>query len=251
MPQDIHPAAEPTLRPPENDAASGVWRWLLAAVVVVVILVGAYQAYRWLVSDVERRRAVAVEPAPAPASTPVAMAPPAERTPPPVARAPAPAPPPAAAPNEGPAPAVTGQSIHKCVVDGQVTYSNQPCPDGAISTTLQADTPGTDPNGVAGSAGDSVPAVLVARPASLSVGDPGSQTAVCGYLKAEIERLDFEFKQPLPPAVLDHISSQLASLRARHGEAKCAPLTKPADKKPAAAAPKRPPPKVVEEKRGD
>ena len=112
MPQDIHPAAEPKLRPPENDAASGVWRWLLAAVVVVVILVGAYQAYRWLVSDVERRRAVAVEPAPAPASTPVAMAPPAERTPPPVARAPAPAPPPAAAPNEGPAPAVTGQSIH-------------------------------------------------------------------------------------------------------------------------------------------
>ncbi len=248
MPQDIPPASsDPSLRPPEPDTASALWRWLLAAGVVVVIVVGAYQAYRWLVSDVERRRAVAAEAPAAPPSAPVpSLAPPAERAPPPVAKAPVPAP--ATTANEGPAPAVTGQSVHKCVVDGQVTYSNQPCPDGATPSSLAADVAGTDANGVAGSAGDSVPAVLVARPASLGVGDPGEHGAVCGYLQAEIERLDFEFKQPLPPAVLDHISSQLAGLRTRQGEAKCSPAPKAADKKPA-AAPKRPPVKVLEEKR--
>ncbi len=248
MPQDIHPAAsDQPLRPPETDAASGIWRWLLAVGVVAVIVVGAYQAYRWLVSDVERRRAVAVEtPAAPPAATMAPKLAPAESTPPPQAKAPAPAP--ATTPNEGPAPAVTGQAIHKCVVDGQVSYSNQPCPDGATSAPLQPDVAGADANGVTGSAGDSVPAVLVARPAGLSVGDPGAKGAVCGYLQAEIERLDFEFKQTLPPAVLDHISSQLASLRARQGEAKCAPAPQAADKK-APAAPKRPPARVMEEKR--
>jgi len=136
------------------------------------------------------------------------------------------------------------------VIDGQVSYSNQPCPEGAAASPLQTDAAGADGNGVAGSAGDSVPAVLVARPAALSVGDPGEHSAVCSYLAAEIERLDFEFRQPLPPAVLDHISSQLASLRTQHGSAKCSPLPKAADKKPANATPKRPPAKVLDEKRG-
>ena len=110
---------------------------------------------------------------------------------------------------------------------------------------------GADPNGVSGSAGDTVPSVLVARPANLGAGDPSQQTALCGYLAAEIARLDFEFKQPLPPNVLDHISSQLSGLRAQHGAAKCDPLPKPAADKPAPVVRKRAPPKVVEEKRED
>ena len=110
---------------------------------------------------------------------------------------------------------------------------------------------GADPNGVSGSAGDTVPSVLVARPANLGAGDPSQQTALCGYLAAEIARLDFEFKQPLPPNVLDHISSQLSGLRGQHGAAKCEPLPKPAADKPAPAVRKRAPPKVVEEKRED
>lgn len=245
MPLDSDHAIDPPLRPPEP-AEPGVWRWLVAAALVLVIIVGAYQAYEWLVNDVARRRAVAEAPAPAPTQHPApdTGAPTAE----PVRRTIRPAQP-SAPPNEGTAPAVTGEAIHKCVVDGQVTYTNQACPDGSSGGLMQAT--GADPNGVSGSAGDTVPSVLVARPANLGAGDPSQQTALCGYLAAEIARLDFEFKQPLPPNVLDHISSQLSGLRAQHGAAKCEPLPKPAADKPAPAVRKRAPPKVVEEKRED
>ena len=245
MPLDSDHAIDPPLRPPEP-AEPGVWRWLVAAALVLVIIVGAYQAYEWLVNDVARRRAVAEAPAsastqhPAP-DTGAPTAEPARRTIRPAQ--------PSAPPNEGTAPAVTGEAIHKCVVDGQVTYTNQACPDGSSGGLMQAT--GADPNGVSGSAGDTVPSVLVARPANLGAGDPSQQTALCGYLAAEIARLDFEFKQPLPPNVLDHISSQLSGLRAQHGAAKCEPLPKPAADKPAPAVRKRAPPKVVEEKRED
>ena len=245
MPLDSDHAIDPPLRPPEP-AEPGLWRWLVAAALVLVIIVGAYQAYEWLVNDVARRRAVAE--APAPASTqhpaPDTGAPTAE----PARRTIRPAQP-SAPPNEGTAPAVTGEAIHKCVVDGQVTYTNQACPDGSSGGLMQAT--GADPNGVSGSAGDTVPSVLVARPANLGAGDPSQQTALCGYLAAEIARLDFEFKQPLPPNVLDHVSSQLSGLRAQHGAAKCEPLAKPGADKPAPAVRKRAPPKVVEEKRED
>ena len=245
MPLDSDHAIDPPLRPPEP-AEPGVWRWLVAAALVLVIIVGAYQAYEWLVNDVARRRAVAEAPAPAPTQHPAPdtgapTAEPARRTIRPAQ--------PSAPPNEGTAPAVTGEAIHKCVVDGQVTYTNQACPDGSSGGLMQAT--GADPNGVSGSAGDTVPSVLVARPANLGAGDPSQQTALCGYLAAEIARLDFEFKQPLPPNVLDHVSSQLSGLRAQHGAAKCEPLAKPAADKPAPAVRKRAPPKVVEEKRED
>ena len=245
MPLDSDHAIDPPLRPPEP-AEPGVWRWLVAAALVLVIIVGAYQAYEWLVNDVARRRAVAEAPAPAPTQHPAPdtgapTAEPARRTIRPAQ--------PSAPPNEGTAPAVTGEAIHKCVVDGQVTYTNQACPDGSSGGLMQAT--GADPNGVSGSAGDTVPSVLVARPANLSAGYPSQQTALCGYLAAEIARLDFEFKQPLPPNVLDHVSSQLSGLRAQHGAAKCEPLPKPAADKPAPAVRKRAPPKVVEEKRED
>ena len=64
MPLDSDHAIDPPLRPPEP-AEPGLWRWLVAAALVLVIIVGAYQAYEWLVNDVARRRAVAVAPAPA------------------------------------------------------------------------------------------------------------------------------------------------------------------------------------------
>ena len=241
MPSDSDVLSDQPLRPPEPEAEQSLWRWLVAAVLVLMIVVGAYQAYEWLVSDVERRRAVAEAPAPAPAPPPAVseaqVSPPVGRT----IRPPQPS-----APLEAPAPAVTGQAIHKCMVDGQVTYSNQPCPDGAPGEPLQAE--GEDPNGVVGSTGDSVP-VLVARPTSLGVGDPSHEAAVCGYLLAEITRLDFEFRQPLPPNVLDHISSRLSALRAEHGAAKCPalPKAKADDGKAAPTARKRPAAKVVDE----
>ena len=249
MPQDTDLATDPSLRPPEPAEARGVWRWLVAAALVLLIVVGAYQAYEWLVHDVERRRAVAEAPAaPPPAAAPAPIAPPAGV---PARRSIQPAQP-GALPGDPLAPAVTGQAVHKCVQDGQVSYTNQPCPDGASGSPLAGQATGADPNGVPGSTGDQIP-VLVARPAALGAGDPAQHSAVCGYLTAEIERLDFEFRQPLPPAVLDRISTQLAALRTQHGSVQCAPLSKarPTANPPTPIARKRPPARVVEEKTGD
>lgn len=242
-----HDGDQPLLPPAEPDAEQNLWRWVLATVVVVVIVFVAFQAYRWLVTDVARRRAVA---AGAAVSQPAGEGmvsesvqhdaqPAAPATPPwPATRA--------NTTGEPPAPAVTGQAIHKCVDNGHVTYSNQPCPAGSDASELQAS--GTDENGVTGSAGDSAPATAAARPLNLGAADPGQRASVCGYLSAEISRLDYEFQQPLPPPVLDDISTQLTRLRTQARSAECAAPKPAAMAASAPAAPRRrPAPKLVDE----
>ena len=234
------------LAPPEPESEGGMLRWVVAAAAVLTLMVGAYHAYEWLVNDVSQRRAVAEGRAPAP-EQPVVSGEPAAKPDlaavPAVSR-PAPAPTPARDPQ---APAVVAGGVNKCVRDGHVTYTNEPCPEGSAQPAAAA---GMDANGVTGSIGDGVPAV-VARPVALANGsDPGHVDAVCRHLAAELERLDFEFRQPLPPPVLDHISSRLNTLRAQSQAAECAPVAKPAADKPDAAG-TRPVRKVVEEKAGD
>ena len=251
MNQDNAAPSDRPLLPPEPEAERGLIGWIVAAVAVLLIVVGAYQAYKWLVSDVAHRRAVAEgsaeAPQPAPAATPPAPDALGGAQPGRTIRPPQPSAPIA---NDPLAPAVAGNaSVNKCVVDGQVTYTNEPCPEGAEQLDLHAT--GADPNGVSGSVGDGVP-VLVPRPSALRSGaDPSQQDAACRYLAAEIARLDFEFKQPLPPPVLDHISTRLGQLRADNSAAKCAPPPKTAEAKPPAPARKRPSPAVVEEKSSD
>ena len=242
MPSPVDPGDEPPLRPPETD--HGLGRWLLAAVLVLVIVGGAWRAYQWLVSDVERRRAVVTEqvaPAAVPAA-PVAPAPPA--TAPPAAGRTV-APPQAGAPAEAPAPAVIGQAIHRCRIDGQVTYTNQPCAEG--TEDLPTPALGADPNGVVGLAGDSVPAALPAG-ISLEGASHSQRDAVCAYLAAEIARLDFEFQQALPPPVLDHLSTRLGSLRAQHRAAECVAAGAPGGARPTSPRQRAPTP-VGDEKR--
>lgn len=50
------------------------------------------------------------------------------------------------------------------------------------------------------------------------------RTEVCRFIAAEIERLDYEFGQELPPPVLDHISTRLGMLRDQYQDGKCAGL---------------------------
>ncbi|HNR82453.1 MAG: hypothetical protein IT498_02035 [Rubrivivax sp.] len=226
------PAEEPSLRPPEAEPQR-LGSWLLAAVLVLVIVGGAWRAYQWLVTDVERRRAVAEAPPPASAAPAV------------VAASAAPAPlgrtvtaPQAGVPPEAAAPAAVGQAIHRCRIDGQLTYTNLPCAPG--TEDLPAPALGADPNGVVGLAGDSVPSV---QPAELSLeGASRSQRdAACAYLAAEIARLEFEFQQPLPPPVLDHLSTRLSGLRARQRAAECgAPAVPAADQASATRRPASP-----------
>lgn len=233
MPQDIDTAPDQPLRPPEVESEGGMLRWVVAALAVLVLIVGAYHAYEWLVSDVSHRRAVAEGTALAPASAqpaqPDELAAPSATLP--------------AAPAGAAGPAITGVAgVNKCVQDGHVTYTNGPCPDGSEPA----------PPAVAASTGPGgeVAPTTPARPPAWSGGtDPGQLDASCRYLAAEIDRLGFEFRQALPPPVLDHISTQLALLRAQSLAADCAPLAKVEEPQPAAT--KRAPRKVVDEKKGD
>ena len=230
MTQDQIDAPERPLLPPKAEKEHGLLRAIVTAVAVLVLLVGAWRAYEWLASDVARRRAVAENGA-APASAPAGATAP-QPLPAPTGRTIGPPQPGATATDPAP-PAVAG-GVNKCVVDGQVTYTNQPCPEGGASAPPTA--AGTDANGVTGSTGEAVPRGL-ARPAVLSSGDdPSQHEADCRFLAAEIARLDYELRQPLPPPVLDGISTQLAGLRAQNRAAKCAPTPKATD---AAPAPKR------------
>ena len=253
------PVADPSdrpLMPPEPDSGMGALRWVVTGIALVLLVVGAWRAYEWFIEDVAQRRAAASGVAPTLQAPPGAQAPSAEPAAVPVPRtvqppAPPPAPPPVAS-------VVAGlDGVNKCVVDGQVTYTNAPCPAGATPeppNTARAAAPddqdaaGPDATGDAG-------AVRVARlPALGAAGDEPSQRAsLCGYWTAEIERLDFEFKQPLPPPVLDRISTHLAELRGQFGQAKCGPLPKAAEDNASASAPPAPrrraaAPKVVDER---
>jgi hypothetical protein len=248
QPLDAPDDRDRPLLPPQAESGPGLLRWAVAAMALVLVAVLAYQGYAWLTGDVERRRAAAErasDAAPAAAAAAAASAVAVAAASPAGARPPAPA----AGPQPGSepaAPAVIGGGIQKCVQDGQVTYTNEACPEGSAPAVVGASS-GVDPNGVVGSAGDSTPAP-VPRPTALAGGqDPSQQEAGCTFLTAEITRLDYEFRQPLPPAVLDHISSRLAALRAQAGSAHCALPAKAPDSAASGPARRRAPTRMLEE----
>ena len=241
------PVADPAdrpLMPPELDSGMGALRWVITGIALVLLVVGAWRGYMWFIDDVAKRRAVASgsalqsSSADAPPADPTALPPPI--TVPRTVQAPAAQ---KAASGARAAGQVAGlEGVNKCVVDGQVTYTNTACPPGATPeppSTVQAAVTGTNANGVTGSAGDGG-AVQVARPVLLDATghDPSAHASMCGYWTAEIERLNFEFQQPLPPPVLDQISTHLGNLRGQFRDARCGPAPKLAEEAPKAAATK-------------
>jgi hypothetical protein len=206
--------ADPDFIPPPPPAILGLPRWIVAPValvtLVLILVVGAWQAYLWLVDDMAHRRAVAEQALESPpdasgseaAST--AWSSPHDPT-----------------TNELSAPAVIGGSVNRCLTDGHLIYTNTPGPEG--SRAAAAGPASVDPGYAAGFASKSAPADL-----SDSADDASQQTVICNFLAAEISRLDYEFRQPLPPPVLDDISSRLTWLRTQLDAARCNPPTKPA-----------------------
>jgi hypothetical protein len=66
-----------------------------------------------------------------------------------------------------------------------------------------------------------VPSVAAVDPGPIS--NPDQRRAICGYLAAELERLDHEFKQPLQPPVVDRIATEIKQLRAQNDRYGCTP----------------------------
>jgi hypothetical protein len=54
-----------------------------------------------------------------------------------------------------------------------------------------------------------------------NISDPDQRRSVCGYLAAELERLDYEFKQPLPPPVIDRLATQIEQIHALASRYNC------------------------------
>lgn len=197
----------------EAEAGSGLLRWVLAAIVLIALVFGAYRAYVSLIGDLASRQAATEAPSTAaPTDAPTnddGSGQPAQ---------------PGTVANEPPAPAVAGGAVNKCAAGSQIIYTNTACPQG--SSLIAADP-----------ADEAVP--LAAQPATLSDNaNNGQQQANCNFLTAEIARLSYEFQQPLPPAVLDHISSRLTGLRAQTEDARCAAAL-PKAASSAASAPDR------------
>jgi len=215
--------SQPHFKAPSPRRAGGrIWlRLLVTLIALAVLAAGAWQAYQWLVSDVERRRAVAEHggSAPPPAADTDAAA-----APPPAARGASTPQLSLAATGEPVAPAVIGGAVNRCVRGGQVIFTAAKCPEGSAAA---ADAAGANASGG-----------LAAQAAIGAAGDEASQQqAECNFLSAELDRLGYEFRQPLPPPVLDQISTRLTALRAQSERAKCAPSAQAAASAASAAAP--------------
>ncbi len=171
---------------PIGESESSSLRWIIVIFAIALLVLGGYRGYQWWVTDPERLRVEEVQ-APENAgtsapdssgSTPEELAPvrveparPGEE----FARSAEPLP-----------PAVVGARIRKCIKQGGVTYTNDPCPEGAAEESASVTTP------------------LLAAPDR-----PSQREATCRFLTAEISRLSYEFQQTLPPPILDEISSDL------------------------------------------
>lgn len=220
MSPDQADPAEAPLRPPEPTGGTGPLRWVWLLVALLALALAAWHGWGWLHDYVAQRHAVAEGRAPAPPSAESAAP-----TPPASAVA-------TAAPGntgEPAAPAVTGEAIRRCIQpDGQLTFTNQACPAGSSAEPPAATAAPESRGAVRFDAGE----------------DPSLHEASCRYLSAEIARLDYEFRQPLPPPVIDLISTRLSTLRGQSEQGHCAPLPKPA---PAAAPGERGTRKVLTE----
>jgi len=73
------------------------------------------------------------------------------------------------------------------------------------------------PNGML----DNAPATAVIMDPG-NITDPNQRHSMCGYLAAELGRLSYEFKQPLPPPVIDRIATEIAQSRAQTNDYGCA-----------------------------
>jgi hypothetical protein len=63
------------------------------------------------------------------------------------------------------------------------------------------------------------PSIAAVDPGPIS--NPDQRRAICGYLAAELERLDHEFKQPLQPPVVDWIATEIKQLDAQNNRYGC------------------------------
>jgi len=232
----------PNERPagPPSETDGSMTRWIIAIFAVALLILGGCKGYQWWAAE-SSPNATAVEaestvPAPEPAASSLALDAPAK---------PNAAPQPSSAEADLRAPAVAGDNIiNKCVRDGHVTYTNDPCPEGSTVGTADAsaETTAVDPNGVTGFTGDKAPAVAERAPPA---DGPSQQQAECRYLAAEIARMDYEFQQPLPPPVLDQIATSLKSARDHSTSLKCEGIPKAtAEAKPASKS------RMLEEKGG-
>jgi len=221
-----HPMTEPTAaapalpRPPAATLARGRRGQVLTGVLLLVLLVASWRAYDWFVDNVAQRQAIAegrlLNPAAAPADDPDLAA--------------SVQPMPGATLDTGTpaAPAVRGDAIHRCVQGDREVFTNQACPEGFVA---DSGSPAHAPRAVA----------AATVPHDGGTTSPDQRIALCHYLLAEVQRLDFEFRQPLPPPVLDRISTRLGVLRDQGEQLRCA-LPK-ASTRATAEAENAPPPK--------
>lgn len=147
MPPSDFKASQPSFRPAASQRlpteSARAWRGgALAAVLVLVIVLGSVLAYRWLVNDVHQRRS-------------------------------------------------------------------------AMEGALADNAPSVDLSQM-------VMEAKTRRPQLDSSG--ANQRAVCAFLLAELQRQHFDFLQPLPPFLLDHIAGELNWLREHYDQARCGPL---------------------------
>jgi hypothetical protein len=117
------------------------------------------------------------------------------------------------------------RTVTKCMVNGQVIFTDRDCPTGSKSSSVTVNT--ANVGTVAPQAVE--PATTPRRKQSVvsnissegAVGNPSTRNAECGYLDEQIKLIDALARQPQSGQSQDALSSQRKRFRSRQYELHC------------------------------
>lgn len=117
------------------------------------------------------------------------------------------------------------RTIRKCVQDGKVTFTDNPCPDGAThaSVTVNTANVGTVAPKVTQAPVQQIPQPIapIQVPTSQASSSPSIKQMECPILDMEIKQIDSLSRQPLSGQAQDNLNMRRNQVRSRQFDLRC------------------------------
>jgi hypothetical protein len=117
------------------------------------------------------------------------------------------------------------RTVRKCLVQGHVSYTDRPCPNGGTTSSVTVSTANV---GTVAPTAPPEPAVQITQqvvgqqaPAMQTQGTDATKQVECDYLEMEIKRIDAAARQPQSGQTQDALAEQRKKVRSRQFALHC------------------------------